>query len=394
MPASAVSLLALSGVLAACGTGPDAPAAGAAGVAESVVPGAVRQAPGGVPPRTYPEMSRRVLVVINDGSPDSRAVGEHYVKRRMIPPSNVVRINVSAAENVTFDEYRFGIETPVRRAIERNPNAIDFIVTTRGVPLRLRDNDGYSVDGHLAAMNLTFEPLPDQGTSFTPADIERTLNPYRGATERFSSRKFGMYLVTRLDAYTLDEAKSLVDRSINARRSNGPFLFDMAGNRKSGGYGQLNEALRTTGDILARKGFTVVVDEGEEFAKKAEPLAGYAGWGSNDAKFDLAAYRSLRFHPGAIAETFVSTSGRTFRPTEGGQSLIADLIAQGVTGVKGYVSEPFTFALARPELLFDRYTAGWTLAESFYAASMVLKWKDVVIGDPICAPYAPDEGPV
>lgn len=347
-----------------------------------------------VPPRTYPAQSTRVLVVINDGSPDSRAVGDYYVKRRMIPPANVVRINTSASENVTYDEYRFGIEDPVRRAIARSRTPIDFIVTTRGVPLRLRDNNGYSVDGHLASMNLKIDPLPDSGTSFSPADIQRTLNPYRGATVRFTSREFNMYLVTRLDGYTVAQAKALVDRSIQARRSNGPFVLDQAGNRKTGGYGQLNDALKVAGDVLLRKGFTVNVETSEAFAKPTQPLAGYAGWGSNDGKFDLAAYRALKFQPGAIAETFVSTSARTFAPTEGGQSLIADLIAQGVTGVKGYVSEPFTFALARPEVLFDRYTAGWTLAESFYAASLVTRWKDVVIGDPICAPYAPDDDPI
>ena len=55
--------------------------------------------------------------------------------------------------------------------------------------------------------------------------------------------------------------------------------------------------------------------------------------------------------------------------------------------MKGYVSEPFTFALARPNILFERYVGGFNLAESFYMASPVTKWKDVVIGDPLCSPY-------
>lgn len=62
---------------------------------------------------------------------------------------------------------------------------------------------------------------------------------------------------------------------------------------------------------------------------------GYASWGSNDGTFSLDEYRKLRFKPGALVETYVSTSARTFKPTTGGQSMIADLIAQGVTGVKG-----------------------------------------------------------
>jgi len=73
---------------------------------------------------------------------------------------------------------------------------------------------------------------------------------------------------------------------------------------------------------------------------------------------------------------------------EKGQSLIGDLIRKGVTGVKGYVTEPYSVALARPEVLFERYTAGFNLAESFYMASILTNWKDIVIGDPLCAPYA------
>jgi hypothetical protein len=37
--------------------------------------------------------------------------------------------------------------------------------------------------------------------------------------------------------------------------------------------------------------------------------------------------------------------------------------------------------------LFDRYTKGWTLAESFYAASRFVAWEDIVIGDPLAMPY-------
>ncbi len=35
----------------------------------------------------------------------------------------------------------------------------------------------------------------------------------------------------------------------------------------------------------------------------------------------------------------------------------------------------------------DRYTSGYTMAESFYAASHFVGWEDVVIGDPLCSPY-------
>jgi hypothetical protein len=84
----------------------------------------------------------------------------------------------------------------------------------------------------------------------------------------------------------------------------------------------------------------------------------------------------------------VSTSGRTFAdPKSPGQSLIADLVAQGVTGCKGYASEPGVMAMAHADILFDRYSAGFNLAESFYSATWLIRCKEIVIGDPICAPY-------
>jgi uncharacterized protein (TIGR03790 family) len=236
-------------------------------------------------------------------------------------------------------------------------------------------------------MNLGLTPIREP----KPEQIRQSLNPYFNKDEAFSSEKFGMYLVTRLDGPSVATVKRLIDNSVAARPEKGPFFFDQAANRDSEGYKVLNDALKTASDLLARRGFKTALEQTGAFAAPTEPLAGYVSWGSNDANFDLAKYRRLRFLPGAIAETFVSTSARTFIPTDTGQSLITDLIAGGVTGVKGYVSEPYTFALARPEILFDRYTRGYTLAESFYMASLVTNWKDVVIGDPLCNPYRPKD---
>ena len=114
---------------------------------------------------------------------------------------------------------------------------------------------------------------------------------------------------------------------------------------------------------------------------------------SGVAFFDQITFYGITPHnywiPGSIAETFVSTGGRSFNyGTSYGQSLVADLIRDGVTGVKGYVYEPYLSAIAHPDILFDRYTDGYNLAESYYMASNFLSWMDVVVGDPKMAPYS------
>ena len=51
--------------------------------------------------------------------------------------------------------------------------------------------------------------------------------------------------------------------------------------------------------------------------------------------------------------------------------------------------EPYTVAIAQPQILWNRYTnlnaqghPKYNMAESFFAASQMIGWKDVVIGDP------------
>jgi uncharacterized protein (TIGR03790 family) len=326
--------------------------------------------------------SRRVLVVYNGRSALGRQLAQYYASRRAIPTANIVRIECPDNEDISLSDFHQQIEEPIRANLRSNPNAVDFIVTTKGVPIRILGR-GYAVDAWIAAGDLPIEPIEQ----VTEPALRQAANPYFGSHEPFTSRKFGFHLVTRIDGYTYEDCVKLIDRAMLAQPEKGPFFFDKAANRNGADYGITQQGLDDAAKILRKKGLEAQLEQSKSYVAPDTPLAGYASWGSNDAEFDVRSYRKIRFKPGALCETFVSTSGRTFRPTTGGQSLIADLISNGVTGVKGYVSEPFTFALAKPEILFDCYTEGRNLAESFYAASQFLKWKDVVIGDPLCAPY-------
>ncbi len=237
-------------------------------------------------------------------------------------------------------------------------------------------------------------------------------NRFWNSKVRFSHAAFGGYLVARLDGYTVQEAEGLTTRSIASERTKptGPILIDVA---EGHGIGKLDQVplsavkdgkidlhvvnemsyndwdadMVVAGSQLAQRRIPTLVDRTDAFVGHKSNLMGYCSWGSNDPKFKAEEYLSLGFDAGAIAETAVSTSGRTFLPTQGGQSLIADLIHEGVSGVKGYCDEPLLQAIASPTILFDRYTRGWTLAESFYAASRFVGWEDIVIGDPLCCPY-------
>lgn len=327
---------------------------------------------------------KRVLVLWNRPNPEGEYVANYYAWKRGVPKENVVRVIMDAGEDTNLNAFNQGVVQQVRDKAKASKTPIDFIVLAKGMPLRIfEDNATYSLDAYIATMDLNLQPMKQPQRD----QFQRVGNPYYGKAEPFSKAKFGFYLVTRLDGYSYDDAIKLVDNSLAAKPDKGPFFIDSVATVDSSGYGQMNASMVEAGDILKKKGLEVTVDRTGDFVLPSQPVMGYCSWGSNDQHFSASTYRAVRFKPGALAETFVSTSARTLKPVTDGQSVITDLIASGVTGVKGYVAEPFTLALARPHILFDRYTSGYNLAESFAMASPVLKWKDVVFGDPLCRPY-------
>jgi uncharacterized protein (TIGR03790 family) len=232
-------------------------------------------------------------------------------------------------------------------------------------------------------------------------------NRYWNVTGPFSHAKYGGYLVTRLDGYTEADARALVSRALTAEQglTRGTVLFDVQplfgpGDKTTqpapisgkiilseSPWSEYNADMRHAHELLVERGRPDELDLSETFIGRRSGLLGYFSWGSNDPKYSSAAYQTLFFAPGSLSDTAVSTSARTFLPTRGGQSLIVDLIAHGLTCAKGYVDEPLLQAIASPTIALDRYTSGYTMAESFYAASHFVGWEDVVVGDPLCCPY-------
>ncbi len=367
-----------------------------------------------------PDLAGRVLVVENSASPASVEIAAAYRKVRNIKNRCIVDCPDSAQnasnETIVYADFQQKVEAPIRDALRDKP-WIDFIVLTKGIPIRVAgaphgvNNDRPSLDSTLAAMGYStrkdVNPIVVNETGFKG---KCWANKFWNSKERFSHEKFGGYLVTRLDGYTTSDVYILISSAQKAERSApiGSFLLDMAHTpgdvtkvplspapkvdlepqpMTDMAYNEWDADLKVAGEALKKDGLKVTLDEAPAMVGFRQDVMGYASWGSNDGAFVAKKYQSIMFAPGGIAETAVSTSARTFLPTTGGQSLIADLIHNNAAGVKGYCDEPFLEAIASPSILFDRYTKGWTLAESFYAASRYVGWEDIVVGDPLCTPY-------
>lgn len=342
-----------------------------------------------------------VGVIVNTTDSASVAIADYFMTSRSIPSTNRIEIQVPSKEEISQEEFD-SLRAQVERVLAKNGlfDQLNYLVTTKGVPLKIKRNDpdtkgcNASVESELMLLhplNNVYIGLCSSGSQLVNGDYFG--NPYYQAEIPFSSRIFGMYLVTRLDAYSVQEVKRILDSSgpfTYASKESAWFVFDQAVNFNND---MLNLAFEQTSNLLRERGWQVHLNTDSVFVTGLDSVLGYASWGSNDASaelFSLHAKPGFTWLPGAIAETHVSTSGRSFTSgTLYGQSLIADLIAEGVSGVKGYVYEPYTMAIAISSILFERYTrmdsSGkpmFNLAESYFAASRLIGWMDVVIGDP------------
>jgi uncharacterized protein (TIGR03790 family) len=351
------------------------------------------------------QSAENVAVVVNDNSADSQRIAEHYARVRGLPEANILRIRTSSDETIERANYVRTIEQPIGQAIKRAglQDRLLYLVLTKGIPLRIAGGTGVngtiaSVDSELTLLyrRLVGQPIPAQGSIDNPYYLrDREIQEARP----FTHRQHDIYLVTRIDAFTVDQALALIDRAKNPSKE-GRFVLDQRGTA-GGGDQWLTQAAKRLEDQGQQS--RVVLETTTEPARNEKDVLGYYSWGASDPANRVRSVE-LEFAAGAIAANLASFDARTFRqppddwrPTasankatwfEGsGDGLIGDFIRDGVTGVSGQVAEAYMLGAVRPEILFPAYVAGFNLAEAFYLAIPALSWQTVVIGDPLCAAF-------
>ena len=353
-----------------------------------------------------------VLVVSNNAVPGSDRIAERYVERRSVPKDQWVRLDTVQTDEISRQDFERSIQAPLAAWLGSHQahDRILYIVLTRGVPLRiagtvLRSGTIASVDSELTLLyrRMTGAFVGPNGSVENPFFLG-TRAPSGAA--RFSHAAQDIFLVTRLDGFTVEDALALIDRAATPA-SAGRVLLD----QRAGLDDAPNKWLAAAAKALQDAGFgdRVTLEGTSRVVDHEKQVLGYYSWGSNDPA-QTSRRLDMEFVPGAIAGMFLSSDARTFKeppPTwkpgtfQGGpmfyagstQSLTGDLIRAGVTGVAGQVAEPYLDSSIRPDILFPAYFAGFNLAEAFYMAMPALSWQTVIVGDPLCAPFSRDAVP-
>ncbi len=296
-----------------------------------------------------------VLVVVNENSADSVAIGHYYAAKRSVP--NIVRLRTTTSDTISRDTFTREILQPLAAHLRRHDlqDRIHYIVTTRGIPMTIEPGQT-AVDSALTLLYhyMVTGQFPQSG---------RIENPYfavNGTARPFTRKDFDIYLVTRLTSI------DLVDRGI-LTDDGGDFYFDLASPQDSTESEWIDEAA----EALAKAGHKATVDKTAKILDAMVSVQGYVNQQAMDAPL-------IRWQSGAIATVLDKDAARAAQ----------SYVESGVTGFGSFVADPMSDGWFRPQILFPAYAAGLNLAEAFYASSRYLGWRAVVIGDPLAAPYA------
>ena len=351
-------------------------------------------------------MAENVAVVINDASPASQKIADHYIKKRGIPAANVIHLHTATTDDISRAAFGATIETPIAAAIARAnlQDRILYIVLTKDVPLRVDGTSGpqgtvASVDSELSLLyrKMTGRPVTITGR----VDNPYFLGPKNIAEARpFTHAEHDIFLVTPARCVHRRRGDR-ADRQASAPSTDGKVVLDEK-NSFSTGPGGLARGGR---EPPARMGQNTTRRARSDDDRRARRVAGHRLLlvGSDDPA-NRVRKTTWAWSPALVARSSAPTRTLHEPPPTGvpsddwndrskqfagsPQSLIGDLIREGATGAAGHVAEPYLESTVHPNILFPVYLAGFNLAESYYLAIPHLSWQTVVIGDPLCRPFS------
>ncbi len=354
-----------------------------------------------------------VVVVANKAVRDSEAIARHYMQARGIPERNLIFIEASGREEITWPDFVRSVFNPLRRQLlERGwidgvledetdedgrlkgtfaGHKMDYLVTVYGVPLKTSGSDALSegkasdpIDRRASAVDSELSLLPVNAG----AAREIVKNPLFAREVVFGQQHHDLVMVSRLDGPDVKSVKALVDNALlgEAQGLRGRAYIDTGGPYPTG-----DTWLNNAGSITQAMGFETVFEstKGRRFSpqQRFDAAALYFGWYGFKAD---GAFRGadFRFPPGAIAVHLHSFSGYTIRTKN--TWWVGPMVNRGVTFTLGNAYEPALALVHRYDLLLEALTRGKTVGEAAYFAQPALGWRTFLIGDPLYRPFARD----
>lgn len=325
-------------------------------------------------PKLYGRITARELgLVINTADPYSVAVGEHYAKRRGIPPEQVLRVQLPVRASLTREEFA-ALDEAIRHDMPAHVN---------GLALAWVQPYAVECNGLTGALGLGLQPeLCAHSCAVTRA------SPYMNYSGSRPWAVLGLRPAMQLAARSVTAALAMIERGIasdhtmatarpeaamaylaatpDGARNVRERLFPPAG--PVPGASAL-EVVRVRSEALPPMRRILVYETG--LARVPAPLGG-------------------EWLPGALADHLTSHGGLLDRPAGEGQMSVLDWIDAGATASYGAASEPCNHVqkFPHPQVLVLAYAQGVSALEAYWR-SVAWPGQGVFVGEPLAAPFAP-----
>jgi uncharacterized protein (TIGR03790 family) len=385
-----------------------------------------------------------IAVLVNINSPDSIRIGTLYTELRNVPPDQLIKVSVPAQEGVSRRHYEELIQEPVRKAVSelyKRGRKIRCILTTYGIPLKIgpvrslivpeeeinkyermikQKNEQHSVlnkkrkmgnhgdedlnraihklNSELGELNFKLKRLKGHDTvAAVDSELALLLVPdyplagWQHNPEFLHARGKIDYtgqvlMVSRLDGPTPELAEGLIRTAVKVERNGlyGTLYLDARGKTGKDPYGQFDEDIRRTAQILKQSPLPVVLDNLPDLFRPGEaPSAAlYCGW------YSLGEYRdAFQWVEGAVGYHVASAEAKSLHDPSR-QYWVKSMIEKGVIATLGPVTEPYLSAFPPPSLFFPLLMSGrYALAEVFAMTNPLLSWRMILVGDPLYNPF-------
>lgn len=344
-----------------------------------------------------------VVVIGNASVAESVALARRYAAARRVPDRQVCLLDVADTEDISLDAYRATFLSPLEACLDAGgvTDRIEAALLVRGVPLRViiptaGGDRSVSLAAALGVWRSERDGEPILGTP--PGRMTMGVyaafynNPFRGGvfSPGYDVELLGVrwrpLLVTMLHARTYEDAGRLLDSALEAESGAPPagqFLFM---NGRDGARGVLDREYDGVIGALAARGYADAERVAFETDLSGRTLAAFfTGTASLGDAIEANTYL-----PGSLVDNLTSFGAvpPNFRESgEEQQVSIARWVEQGVAGVHGTTAEPLNGVFPSRYLIVD-YVDGSTLAEAYHRRLPNVYWHNLVLGDPMAAPYA------
>ena len=332
-----------------------------------------------------------VAVIVNDNSNVSLEIGAYFQEQRKIPDENMIHISSTTDEEInlaTFNDIAGQIETCLLS--KSLSNSINYLVTTKGVPLKVKVGELNEEDFSSYLSSAAFESELCAFLSSSSRDkigkSSFVKNPYFLKDCSFSREEFDIFLVSRLDGYTKEDVIGLIDRSgpdIKVDMISVLSVFDINDVDDGDNLEAAEMKMNSTVSCFEDNGWPVIYDKDIDILQEQENVLLYSC--ANLVNYNKVVNNA--WNDGSVAEILGMFSACTFEKGSNDNNvfLVADLINEGVGAGIGYVYIPYIQTSFLNKEFFKSYLESdnqYNLAESYYKAVMHLSWISVLIGDP------------